>query len=184
MDSSISLLLFILTLILVIVLIVGLVSLYWFGFMLISLFAGGGPYVPSRMERVDIMIQLAKLTATDRVMDMGSGDGRILLAALEAGAKEAIGYEVHYELVRRARSEAKRRGFSDRARVFWKSMWKADLADVNVVFLYQIPYAMRKIGDKLQRELPPGARIVSNGFSIPEWQPAETNGHIYLYIKP
>jgi phospholipid N-methyltransferase len=67
-----------------------LFALYWFGGMLIPIFAGGGPYVPTRMEIVNRMIHVANLTPNDVVVDLGSGDGRLVIAAMHAGAQGAM----------------------------------------------------------------------------------------------
>ena len=179
MDFSII----VLFVILIVVLIANVVGLYWFGWMLPPLVSGGGPYVPSRPERVDIMIAMAKLQPSDKTCDFGSGDGRVVIAAAKAGAGMNVGYEVHPGLVRSSRWNIKRAGVADKTKIFWKSMWKADVHDVTVMFLYQIPYAIGKIGRKLKEELPPGARIVSNGFILPDWEPVEQKENVRLYVK-
>jgi len=129
------------------------------------------------------MLQIAHITPNDIVIDLGSGDGKLLVAALEAGAKRAIGYEIHPGLAKFSQTKLARKGMRDRSRVFCKSMWKADLSDVTLVLLYQIPYAMGKLGDKLLSELPPGARVVSNAFEFPNWKPTKSEGDVHVYIK-
>ena len=62
-------------------------------------------------------------------------------------------------------------------------MWKADLSNVDVVFVYQLPHVMKRIKKKLLEELKPGARVISNSFVMPDWKPKEERGGIYLYVK-
>ena len=165
------------------IVVLNLFALYWFGGMLIPLISGGGPYVPTSKDRVKRMIKLARIKPTDTVMDLGCGDGRLLIAAIEAGAKKAIGCEIHPGLVRLANYKIKKRGLQNKIEVKKESLWKTDTSEADVMLLYQIPYAMEKIGNKLMKEMPSGARIVSNGFEFPGWEPVEQEASIYLYKK-
>ena len=174
---------FVLLAILVIILIINAGAVFWFGWLLPPLVSGGGPYVPSRMERVETMIKLAKIGPNDVTIDFGSGDGRVVIASAKAGAKQSIGYEIHPGLIARSRGLARRAGVYAKTTVLWKSMWKADVRNADVVFLYQIPYAMGRIGKKLKAELKDGARIVSNGFIMPDWTPAAEENSVRVYIK-
>ncbi len=156
--------------------------LWWLSDMFIPLVAGGGPYVPSRPEAVDNMIALAKLSHSDSVIDLGSGDGRILIAAISAGAGRAVGYEIHPGLVKLSRQKAINAKVSSKVTIVRKTMWKAHLNGANVVFLFQIPYSMKKLRDKIETELPPGTRIISNAFEVPGRKPISTLGKARLYI--
>lgn len=167
----------------VFIVVLNLFAIWWFGGMLIPLLAGGGPYVPSNDNRVKKMIELAKIKSNDVVMDLGSGDGRLLIAALEAGAGNAIGYEVHPGLVKFSRKKLARKGFADQSTIFKKSMWDADMSGITLVLLYQIPYSMEKLGEKLLSELPRGARVVSNAFEFPNWEFAESDSGVHVYVK-
>ncbi len=155
----------------------------WIVWLLIPIILGGGPYVPSQMTRVHEMIRAARLTKEDTAVDLGSGDGRIPIAAALTGAK-GIGYEIHLGLVWLSRWKAFRAGVNHRTTFFCRSMWKADLSNATVVFLYQIPYAMRSIGEKLKKELPPGARIISNAFLLTGWKPISEENGVRVYQKP
>lgn len=160
---------------------VGIFCLYWLSWMLPSVFFWGAPYVPTSKEGVEDMIKLAELKSTDKIVDLGSGDGRIVIAAARVGVREALGYEIDPRLIRFSRREAMKAGVGERTKFFWKSMWKADLHDVDVVFLYQITYAMKGLAGKLKTELPKGARVVSSGFQFPEWEPEKTFENIRIY---
>jgi hypothetical protein len=172
---------FLLLLVAALVIAANLFALYWFGSMLIPLFAGGGPYVPTRPEILERMLNLARITQKDVVVDLGSGDGRLVIAAMRAGAKRGIGYEIHPGLVRLSNWKIQHAGYGDKAIVFNKSMWKADLSDVTLVLLYQIPYAMERMKRLLEDGLAPGARVVSHAFKFPGWEPDETSGNVLLY---
>jgi len=173
----------ILLVLLVVILALCIFAVFWFGWMLPPLVGGGGPYVPSRMSRVETMIKLANITPQDITADFGSGDGRVVIAAAKAGAKMSIGYEVHPGLVMRSRALARQAGVYAKTNLLWKSMWKADVRDADVIFLYQIPYAMKRIGRLLDEQLKPGARIVSNGFILPDWTPVAEENSVRVYIK-
>lgn len=180
MDSTIANLL--LLIILGIVLLLSSFGTIWIAWLLVPIISGGGPYVPSRMSRVHEMIRVAKLTKEDVTVDLGSGDGRIVIAAAHTGAK-GIGYEIHLGLVWLSRLKAYKAGVGDRTTFLCRSMWNADLSNVTVVFLYQIPYAMRSIGEKLKKELPPGARIISNAFEVTGWEPVYEKDGVRIYQK-
>lgn len=156
-------------------------AIYWFGSMLIPVFAGGGPYVPTRPEIMERMLRLANIGPNDVVVDLGSGDGRLVIAAMNAGARRSIGYEIHPGLTKLSNWKIRRVGFEDRAIVFNQSMWKADLTDVNLVFLYQIPYAMGRMKKLLESQLAPGSRIVSHAFKIPGWEPNKVDKNVMMY---
>jgi len=152
--------------------------------MLLPIILKGGPFVPSSWQRVEQMIRMAHLTPKDTVIDLGSGDGRILMAALRAGAKKATGYEIHRGLVSFTRWMANRKKLQDRLTVHCRSFWKADISEGDVIFLYQLPLAMKLLEEKIKKEAKPGTRIISNGFIFPNWTPEKQEGGTYLYLVP
>lgn len=158
-----------------------LFALYWFGGMLIPLVSGGAPYVPTQPEIMERMLKLAQIESHDVVVDLGSGDGRLVIAAMSAGARRSMGYEIHPGLTKLSNGKIRRAGFEDRAIVLNHSMWNANLTDVNLVFLYQIPYAMGRMKKLLESQLAPGSRVVSHAFKIPGWEPETTEGNVMLY---
>lgn len=140
--------------------------------------------MPSREDQVAGMISIANIQPTDRVADLGSGDGRLLVAAVQAGALHATGYEILPSLVRQSKKKIAQIGLNDRITILRQSFWDANLSNATVVFLYQIPYAMKRLERILQNELPEGARVVSNAFSFPHWKPKKVEQNIFLYIIP
>ncbi|NQV90751.1 class I SAM-dependent methyltransferase [Candidatus Uhrbacteria bacterium] len=172
---------FILILLLTFSIIASIASLTLLIHLLFPILAGGGPYVPSSLEEVQIMIQLAEITDRDHVADLGSGDGRVVIAAAQAGARHCVGYEIYPSLVRTAYKNIAEHNLGDRVHIKKQSMWDADLSGISVVFLFQIPYALDRIKKLLEIQLPPGTRIISNSFKIPGWEPNITKGTIHLY---
>lgn len=129
-------------------------------------------YVPTPPEVVQAMLDLAQVDASDVVYDLGSGDGRIVIAAAQRGAR-ARGVELDASLNREARAQANARGVADRVRFVEEDIFKVSLADASVVMLYLSPTTNLRLRDKLRRELRPGARIVSHRFDMGDWPPDE-----------
>lgn len=157
------------------------VAIYWYLCMLLPAFVYGAPYVPSKTEVVNRMITLAGVQKEDRVADLGCGDGRLLLAALKAGAATATGYEIQPWLVRLARWHVRQANRTHQATISNISFWRADLHDVTLLFLYQLPHTMKRLQSHLQSNLQPGTRIVSNAFLFPDWEPDAVDGNVRLY---
>jgi precorrin-6B methylase 2 len=140
----------------------------------------GAIYFPTSHVQVDLMIRMASLKRGDVMADLGSGDGRMIIACARQGIR-AEGYEINPLLVFFSRRDIRRAGLQDLATVRWKSLWRADLAPCDAVFVYGIPYIMDGLRQKLERELRPGAKVVSNTFPFPDWAPLTTENKIYLY---
>lgn len=129
------------------------------------------------------MIRLANIKPSDNVVDLGSGEGRFLIGAIKAGANFAEGYEIHPGLVVYSRLRAKLNKMQNKIKIHRQSFWKADVSNATIVFLYQLPDYMQKLQDKLQKELPIGARIISNTFEFPTWPISKQEEKIYVYEK-
>lgn len=142
----------------------------------------GPVFVPSKDDKINTMFKLAKLKKSDRIIDLGSGDGKILLALAENGFA-AEGVEINPLLARKSRKKIRARGFSRQLKVHRKSFWDIDLTPYNVVFFYGTTYVMKKLELKLQSELKSGSRVVSNYFQFPNWQPKKEENGVRLYVK-
>ncbi|MDO8564572.1 MAG: methyltransferase domain-containing protein, partial [bacterium] len=140
----------------------------------------GAFFVPSRRNDVARMLSFLDIKEGKKIVDLGSGDGRLLIALAEAGA-EAHGYEHNPILVWQSRRTIKKRGLEARAFVHYRNFWKEDFSSFDAVVLYGIPYIMPKLEAKLRRELRPGTRVVSNAFTFPTWEPVEKVHRVYLY---
>jgi cyclopropane fatty-acyl-phospholipid synthase-like methyltransferase len=129
-------------------------------------------YVPSPDSVVDAMLELAHVTAGDVVYDLGSGDGRIPIAAAKRGAF-GVGIEIDAKLNREAADNAKKAGVSERVRFVTQDLFEADISQATVVTLFLLPRVNQELIPKLRRELRPGTRIVSHQFDMGEQWPAE-----------
>ncbi|MGQ0547410.1 MAG: class I SAM-dependent methyltransferase [Betaproteobacteria bacterium] len=148
-------------------------------------------WVPTPEALVEKMLDMAKVTPQDYVIDLGSGDGRNVIAAARRGAR-ALGVEFDPGLVELARRNARAAGVGNRARFVRGDMYQADISKATVLALFLLPQNLEELKPKFQR-LRPGTRIVVNGYEIPGWEPTEvgkTEGECsswctaYLYIVP
>jgi hypothetical protein len=142
----------------------------------------GAVYVPSADERIQTMIDLLKLKKGQIMTDLGSGDGRVLIAFAQKGI-EAHGYELNPILVRRAKENIRQAGLEKKAFVHWQSFWDVDFSQFDAVTVYGIPYIMKELEKKLWGNLKKGAKIASNAFTFPNWKPKQNKNDVYLYQR-
>jgi len=142
----------------------------------------GAPYVITDQERVKKIIVLLNIKPGDKAVDLGSGDGRLVIAMAKAGA-EAYGYEINPFLVLLAKKNIQKAGLKNKAFIHWKSFWKEDFSSFNAVTVFGVSYIMKRLETKLQKELKPSARVVSSVFTFPSWVYLKKEGAIYLYEK-
>lgn len=129
------------------------------------------PYVPTADEVVAEMLRGAKVGPGDVVYDLGSGDGRIVIAAARDFGARAIGIELDPALVQQSRDAANAAGVGDRATFVWKDIFEADLSPATVVTVYLFPEVNARLLPKFRRELRPGTRVVSHQYPIGDWRP-------------
>lgn len=141
----------------------------------------GAPYLPTAMHTVREMVSLAELKPGDRFVDLGSGDGRLVIAAAHAGAF-AVGYEVNPYLWAFSWWKIFRAGQLGRAKVYLNCFWGVQFSDYDVVTLFFIKNLMPRMEKKLRTELRPGARVISAIFQFPTWAVDAQNGRgVYRY---
>ncbi|MEZ5293291.1 MAG: class I SAM-dependent methyltransferase [Vicinamibacterales bacterium] len=128
-------------------------------------------WVPTPDALVELMLDMARVTPDDVVMDLGSGDGRNVIAAAKRGAR-AIGVEFNPDMVALARDLADEAGVGARATFVEGDMFKADVSKASVLALFLLPDNLEQLTDAFLR-LAPGSRIVLNTFAIPGWEPDE-----------
>lgn len=130
----------------------------------------GGPYVPTPNVVVERMLDMAKVTERDHVIDLGSGDGIIVLTAAHQRKSSGYGVDIDEELIRLSNLRAKSLGLAGRVVFEAKDIFKADVGKATVVTLYLLPEFMQRLRPKLFTELQPGTRIVSHDYHFEEWQ--------------
>jgi SAM-dependent methyltransferase len=146
-------------------------------------------FVPTRESVADAMLQLADVRPGDVVFDLGSGDGRIVVLAVQNYGARGVGIEIDPKLVAISREVAREAGLGDRARFIEGDLFTADISAATVVTLYLSTSVNRELEPKLRRELKPGTRIVSHQFRIGTWEPertvrAEDGTDLYLWRVP
>jgi cyclopropane fatty-acyl-phospholipid synthase-like methyltransferase len=143
-------------------------------------------YVPTPQNVVDAMLQLAGVTASDVVYDLGSGDGRIPITAAQKYGARAVGIDIDPNRIAEATENAKLAGVVDKVTFSNEDLFTADISSATVVTLYLLPSLNEKLIPKLKKDLKPGTRVVSHAFSMGDtWQPdakREVGGRtIYLW---
>lgn len=131
-------------------------------------------YLPTPHPVVEAMLRLAKVSPTDVVYDLGSGDGRIPIAAARAHGARGVGIELDGRMIQRARCHAREAGMERLVEFRLEDLFRADLRDATVVTLFLFPEMNRRLLPKLLAELPPGTRIVSHRFGLGDWPPERT----------
>lgn len=129
-------------------------------------------WVPTPYALIEKMLDMAKVTPQDFVIDLGSGDGRNVIAAAKRGAR-ALGVEFNPQMVTLSRRNAEKEGVADKARFVEGDMFAADISRATVLALFLLPDNLRRLTPKFQG-LRPGTRMVLNGFSVPDWAPDQT----------
>jgi SAM-dependent methyltransferase len=144
-------------------------------------------YVPTPQEVVEKMIEMARVGPGDVVYDLGSGDGRLVIAAAKAGAREAIGIDIDPERVAEARDNVLAAGVEDRVKIIEGDLFQMDLSGASVITLYLLPELNLRLRPKLLA-MKPGTRIVSHAFAMGDWEPDQTEEvdgrRVYMWTVP
>jgi SAM-dependent methyltransferase len=145
------------------------------------------PFVTTPMTVVEKMLEMAEVDENDIVYDLGSGDGRIVIAAAQRGAY-GIGIDINPERVQEGVQNAHLAGVADQVEFREQDIFKSDISQASVVTLYLLSTVNRQLRPKLLQELEPGTRVVSHAFSMGEWKPDRTasirNNTIYYWVVP
>jgi ribosomal protein L11 methylase PrmA len=131
-------------------------------------------YVPTPQLVVDAMLKVAQVTATDVIYDLGSGDGRIPIAAAKQFGARGIGIDIDPQRIAEANANAKAAGVTDKVKFLNQDLFTTDISEATVVTLYLLPSLNLKVRPKLCKELKPGARIVSHAFDMGNTKPEQT----------
>lgn len=150
------------------------------------------PYVVSPQQIVDRMLEMAELKSGETLYDLGSGDGRILITAVQHYHAKAVGIEISDALVQSTTERIQRLGLQNEARVIHGDFLHADLSPADVVTMYLATDVNEMLRPNLEKYLHNGARVVSHDYAVPGWKPnlvdkdlPDAHGHvIYLYRMP
>ncbi|RLE66240.1 MAG: SAM-dependent methyltransferase [Thermoprotei archaeon] len=150
------------------------------------------PYLATPIEIARRMLALAEAKPGELVVDLGCGDGRILIIAAEEYGCRCIGVEIDRKLADLARKNVKKRKLNHLVKILTRNLMNFDISQADIITLYLTPIILEKISRKLERELKKGARVVSHDYQIPGWtylikEEIPTHGYhvhkIYLYRK-
>ena len=129
------------------------------------------PFITTPPEVVERMLQVAQTRADDLVIDLGSGDGRIVIAAAQKFGARGVGIELDGALVRKSRDAARAAQVADKVSFIEGDVLAADISRASVITAYLLPDLMRKLQSRFIQELAPGTRIVSHAFTMAGWAP-------------
>jgi hypothetical protein len=146
------------------------------------------PFIVTSYAIVDRMLEMAEVDSDDYLIDLGSGDGRIVIsAALNHGAR-GLGVDIDSARIAESRENAMRAGVGDKVSFRMEDLFQTEIREANVVTMYLLASVNLRLRPRLLNELRPGTRVVSHAFDLGEWQPDamdEVNGApIYLWIVP
>jgi cyclopropane fatty-acyl-phospholipid synthase-like methyltransferase len=130
-------------------------------------------FVPTPQEVVEAMLQLAKVTKNDVVYDLGTGDGRIPVTAATKYGARGVGIDIDPQRIKEANENVQKSGASDRVKIIQGDLFETPISEATVVTLYLLPSLNVKLIPKLNKELKPGARIVSHAFDMGDWKPEQ-----------
>jgi len=147
------------------------------------------PYVVSPQQIVDRMLELADIRPGETLYDLGSGDGRVLITAVQRYHAKAVGIEISEVLVKSTTDRIQKMGLANDARVIQGDLLQVDLSPADIVTIYLATDSNEILRPNLEKYLRPGARVVSHDYVVPGWKPKfvdkdlpEARGHvIYLY---
>jgi precorrin-6B methylase 2 len=145
------------------------------------------PYVPTPPDVVDRMLKMAYVSAGDFVIDLGSGDGRIAIAAARMGAR-ATGIDIDPERIREAQDNARKAGLQDKVQFHRQNLFDTKLSDATVITMYLLTKVNLDLRPRLLADLKPGTRVVSHAFDMGNWKPDNHTevGHrqVFMWIVP
>ena len=145
------------------------------------------PYVPTPHAVVEKMLEVAKVGPNDLVYDLGSGDGRIVIAAAKRGAR-GVGIDIDDQRVWEAKNNARAAGVAERVQFRQEDIFQTDFREATVVTMYLLTSVNMRLRPRLRAELKPGTRIVSHAFDLGDWKPLETHkvgsSTVYYWVVP
>ncbi len=138
------------------------------------------PYVASKKDKVSTIIELAQIKKGETIVDLGSGDGRLLFKAVEKEAF-AIGYEINPFLILLTIIRSQLKGVAGHVEIYKKSLWRADLKVADIVFVYGRKKTMKKFEDFVYKNAQAGTRIIVNTNPFPDKKPVKSKNNTFVY---
>lgn len=142
----------------------------------------GFPFASSQDNRVKTMMCLAKVTNGEKMVDLGSGDGKVVIAFAKKGVK-SFGIEIDPTLVKLGKHNIRKNRLIDKAEIILGDFWTHPLNSYDIITIYGLNSIMGRLERKFQEEAKNGARILCNFFPLPQLLPETVQNNIYLYVK-
>lgn len=143
-------------------------------------FLVGAPYEGIKEKPLRQMVKLARVKKGDVSVDLGSGDGRTVIAFAKKGI-QAVGFEINPFLVLYSRRKIKKLGLEKNAKIYWKNFWKADFGKFSIITTFQYFTISKKLEEKILRECKKGTRIISHYWKFPNLKLKEEKDKVYEY---
>ena len=145
-------------------------------------------YVPTPEEVVEAMLQVAGVSGSDVIYDLGCGDGRIPVTAAKKYGARGVGIDIDPQRIKEANENVQKNGVADKVKILQADLFETNLSEATVVTLYLLPSLNQKLRPKLMKELKPGTRVVSHAFDMGDWKPEkelDVNGRkVYMWTIP
>lgn len=158
------------------------IFLIWYIIMFQRTLFFGAPFATTKEKHLETMLKLADLDKAKSIVDLGSGDGRLVIQTAKQG-KKAKGYEINPYLAWKSNKQIKKLGLQNLASVSKQSFWHINLKDFDVIFIFGIGRIMPALEKKILEEVNPGTKIISNYFQLPNLKPKVVENNIYLYVR-
>lgn len=146
------------------------------------------PYVPTPMDVVEAMLDIAKVGKNDVVYDLGCGDGRIVITAAKKFGATGIGVDLNPERIKEANANAKEKGVEQKVKFHEGNLFDFDFSKASVLTLYLLPNVNLQLKPKILAEMKPGSRVVSHAFDMGDWKPDKqisVDGRtVYMWTVP
>ena len=138
------------------------------------------PFVTTSTDHIKTILEFADVQPGMKIVDLGSGDGRMMLEFAKHGAV-VTGYEIKPELVEKSKKRIKESGLETTAHVYLQDFWNIDLSSFNLVYIYGMDSILGRLEKKLENELRPGTKVISNIFRFPHWKVKKAKNFVNLY---
>lgn len=155
---------------------------YAFFYFILPMIFYGAFFAKIDDRSIENMINLANIKSGQKIVDLGSGDGRLVIALAKAGAI-AYGFEINPFLVYTSKRKIKKAGLDKKAFIKQSNFWNEDLSGFDAITIFGIKFIMEDLEKKLKKELKPGAIVISKYFTFPNWKPIKNLEMINLYKK-